>query len=409
MEVIGLVIDEPIPLINLTELKYSTYATNFNSGQLTWLRLYVDTNGDADWDEVMTFEPVYQTGTYPTVGTPEEDTQAAPVEGSWQTWDALNGGWMDFGEGTGDAGPPIMTIAAYLEIAGKEDARLVNHPSYGALRLATGCGDGPWDDFDGNVDGFVLGIEGVSTTYDFELDGPPAPPPSDDDDDDGDDDGDTAPPPPSSGPIQTFASSDVGAGTGGAITASGNPNVNITALVVKGEGNFAAVGDPNLISMGIVQAVDVFTYLPGGVLATVFDPPITICLQGAGTVYFRPAADQTGTYTPVPAFAANGSMCVTLSQPGLLVLVGIGATAPVAASAPATNGAATPLSDCQVTTDFLLRLRADSNTSSDILARLPMGTTVDATEMVDGWYRVVYGSQQGWVSADFVSTSGNCG
>lgn len=230
-------------------------------------------------------------------------------------------------------------------------------------------------------------------------------------DDDNDDDNDApVEAPQSTGPVTTYESNAAGTGTSGAITASGNPNVNVTALVVNGEGNLASVGDPNLIGMGVVQAVDVYTYLPGGVLATVFDPPLTVCLQGAGTVYFRPASDQTGTFVPAPAFAGGNGLCVTLSEPGLLVLVGTTTGAPVVQQAAATSSAtSTPLTDCEVTTEYILRLRAEPNTSSAILDRLPMSTVVDASETVDGWYKVVYGDQQGWVSGDYVSTSGSCG
>lgn len=68
-----------------------------------------------------------------------------------------------------------------------------------------------------------------------------------------------------------------------------------------------------------------------------------------------------------------------------------------------------PVNNCRVTIKYTVRLRSEPNTSSEIITRLPFGTTYQVTEAIPGWFRVIYSNTQGWVSADFVSTTGGCG
>ncbi|MEZ4670893.1 MAG: choice-of-anchor Q domain-containing protein [Anaerolineae bacterium] len=70
---------------------------------------------------------------------------------------------------------------------------------------------------------------------------------------------------------------------------------------------------------------------------------------------------------------------------------------------------ASDLNACQVTTTRQLRLRAEANTSSAILAVVPHNSTFVATQSLPGWYQVTYGTVEGWLSADFVTASGGCG
>ena len=51
-----------------------------------------------------------------------------------------------------------------------------------------------------------------------------------------------------------------------------------------------------------------------------------------------------------------------------------------------------------------LRLRAQPNTSSSVLARLPSGTQVEVldSQAVNGWYQVSYKGMKGYVSADYL-------
>ena len=68
-----------------------------------------------------------------------------------------------------------------------------------------------------------------------------------------------------------------------------------------------------------------------------------------------------------------------------------------------------PVSGCRVTVNRIVRLRTEPNTTSQIIARLPYRTSYTVTEATPGWFRVIYESTQGWVSADFVTATGSCG
>jgi hypothetical protein len=149
-------------LSDITELKYTTYVENFVNGQAPYLTLVVDKDGDGISDAGLFFEPVYQTGGYSGDAVPNQcvgNETTCAVEGSWQTWDALAGGWWD---GTG--GPPLVTLANF--IASNPEAQIVNNASgLGGVRITAGYGTPPWNDFVGEVD--ALTING--RTFDFEA------------------------------------------------------------------------------------------------------------------------------------------------------------------------------------------------------------------------------------------------
>jgi len=109
------------------------------------------------------------------------DPQPSLADSTWQTWDALNGGWWSV-EGTAGAGPGTNVKPLSAIIAAEPDATIVNTATgQGGFRVATGYGTGAWDNFVGNADAVTIGVSGNSTTYDFELTPPPPPtPPSKD-------------------------------------------------------------------------------------------------------------------------------------------------------------------------------------------------------------------------------------
>ena len=146
-------------LADITTLDYSTYVQVTGSGgQAPYLNLLVDTTGDGVSDDQLFFEPAYQDGNY---GFPNQGTVTV---GTWQEWDTVQGGWWALSAGT--FGPPLTSLASYA--AAHPGARLANS-TLGALRIATGCGAGAWDNFVGNADALTIGANGNSTTYDFEL------------------------------------------------------------------------------------------------------------------------------------------------------------------------------------------------------------------------------------------------
>lgn len=63
----------------------------------------------------------------------------------------------------------------------------------------------------------------------------------------------------------------------------------------------------------------------------------------------------------------------------------------------------TPDKIVYITADGGLNMREDASSSSKSLAVIPNGTKLTVLEEKDGWYKVEYNGQTGWVSKDFVS------
>jgi len=154
-----------ITLTSLTDLSYSTYVSNNNGGQATYIQLFVDTTGDGAWDDILFFEPAYQNGTYSTLPYSSSVPNQCGINplcvtlNTWQTWDADAGGWWSLNESGG--GPPLTTLASYA--AQHPGAALATNRA--ALSLTVGFGAPTWNNFSGAVD--KLTVNG--TTFDFEL------------------------------------------------------------------------------------------------------------------------------------------------------------------------------------------------------------------------------------------------
>ena len=56
-----------------------------------------------------------------------------------------------------------------------------------------------------------------------------------------------------------------------------------------------------------------------------------------------------------------------------------------------------------------VRLREKSSTSSATLAGVADNITLTATAYEQGWYQVLYEDLQGWIRADLLIASGDCG
>lgn len=148
-----------VALADLSALSYATYVRTNVSCQAPYVLLNIDLDGNATLDDQLFFEPCYQTGDYSGDTVPD---QGDVTLDTWQTWDALGGGWWSLNAGT--FGPPLTTLDTYL--GAHPDARIVNSSTgLGGLRLVAGFGAGAWDDFVGNVDAVIVN----DTIYDFEL------------------------------------------------------------------------------------------------------------------------------------------------------------------------------------------------------------------------------------------------
>lgn len=54
--------------------------------------------------------------------------------------------------------------------------------------------------------------------------------------------------------------------------------------------------------------------------------------------------------------------------------------------------------------DTLLNLRAEPNSSAEVIAQLPYDLTLTTSDYVAGLYQVICLDGQGWIGADYVST-----
>ena len=148
---------------SLTALSYSTYTSGGASDQAPYIILSIDLDNDGSADDQWFFEPAYQSAAFFA-----SNPQPAVSQGTWQTWDARNGGWYSI-NGLASSGPANPTSLATL-VAADSDARIVNTTNgLGGLRLVTGFGTGTWDDHVGHVDRVRVATASDDTTFDFEA------------------------------------------------------------------------------------------------------------------------------------------------------------------------------------------------------------------------------------------------
>ncbi|WP_035957854.1 PEP-CTERM sorting domain-containing protein [Bryobacter aggregatus] len=146
-------------LSDLQGLSYSTYGTSWNGAQLTYLKIWIDWNGDGTSDDALYFEPEYQRPDYSNL----IPNQGAPVLDQWQTWNVFAGGfWTDFDFGPG---ANVNTLSNYLAL--HPNAKLATDKDYGAIRFTVGAAS-PGDVFNAYIDNVTITFSGNSTTFDFE-------------------------------------------------------------------------------------------------------------------------------------------------------------------------------------------------------------------------------------------------
>ena len=160
----------------ITSLSYYTYMTTNNGSQFPYIGLAISTDGNPITSngsnlDFIDFEPPYQT---PTSGNPTLPNQGPTMLNTWQFWNALAGGWDAPYAGTG-----VTSLAAFIQ--SNPNATIADpssvFPGFAGINLQVGFGN-PADNFNGNVDGFSIGVSNggpsTVTTFDFE----PAPIPA---------------------------------------------------------------------------------------------------------------------------------------------------------------------------------------------------------------------------------------
>lgn len=113
-----------------------------------------------------------------------------------------------------------------------------------------------------------------------------------------------------------------GGGTNAIVRADADYNQFCRIIAQNGEyvQPAAEVGDPVLINAGIRQAVDIFEFNANGERVTIFDRPLTVCLQGTGPFYFRDANGQPRTTALLPSTPDGEYTCATIPHAGTVIL-----------------------------------------------------------------------------------------
>lgn len=166
-----------------------------------------------------------------------------------------------------------------------------------------------------------------------------------------------------------------------------------------------AIGNQAVVDAGFIDAVDVWGYA---------EQEVEICFPsdvGAGPLLFLDATTSPRAVRELPSVMRDGSVCGTVNGPGTVVMVQSwpGASMPTEAL-PAPTAAppleTTALQNCMATTTHILNFR--DAPGGGVLLHLPYNVTLTAIERTADWFRVDYHGQQGWISADYVATSGSC-
>lgn len=123
------------------------------------------------------------------------------------------------------------------------------------------------------------------------------------------------------------------------------------------------------------------------------------------------------TNTPQPPQQIQPSTYDTSIRPTQIVFptatsTPVATDAPIAASTTETTNTDTAASSatCALLVDYNLNLRDQPTTDgSKVYLSIPFGTTVMTDAKTnDGWYRVTYNGQSGWISSEYVSAATAC-
>ena len=152
-----------------------------------------------------------------------------------------------------------------------------------------------------------------------------------------------------------------------------------------------AVGDPRVIAMGLIDAVDVWGWIAVG---------IELCFPQSGAAVFLDAAHAPRTLHSLESYTNDiGMTCAAIDRPGTVALV---EGSPTYDYDPSNQ-----LSDCMVYTKFILNFRATPG--GEVKGLIPAFVTLTALAHTAGWYEVDYWGAVGWISADYVEPQGDCG
>jgi hypothetical protein len=150
----------------------------------------------------------------------------------------------------------------------------------------------------------------------------------------------------------------------------------------------------------VLHAASVFglTGTKPNYLVSKFNKPVTLCIQGQGSLLFRDASTGSRVLVEIASFQLADFTCGQIPNGGTVILV---------SNQPASTFQ--PLDVCMVTTKAILNLRSGPSIDSSVLTLVPYQTTLKASGRQNNYFQVVYGNQQGWLSARYLFFDGYCG
>lgn len=181
------------------------------------------------------------------------------------------------------------------------------------------------------------------------------------------------------------------------------------------------VGIQSVIDAGLINAVDIWSYVSQGAAA---------CIAGSGILVFLDATTAPKAISLIESFQIDGMTCTRINRPGTLALLSSpprGVMGPTASPAPdfnqsmakATPDAMTALQNCMVTTNDTLNFRDapggdlirnfPSPQGNPVDGWIPKNATLTALTRTTDWFLVDYHGTQGWISAGHVTPRGACG
>ena len=158
-----------------------------------------------------------------------------------------------------------------------------------------------------------------------------------------------------------------------------------------------AIGIQSVIDAGFIDAVDVWGYAEQGV-------EICIPTNGrTGVLLFLDANTSPKVPQPLVSYYRGDNICASITGPGTVVFVAAWTGAPTPAAAASSS---TTLTNCMVTTTALLNFR--DGPGGEIIGYVPNTASLTALARTDGWFQVDNNGVTGWISADYVTTQGDC-
>ncbi|MCY4021408.1 MAG: hypothetical protein OXG39_18520 [Chloroflexi bacterium] len=160
------------------------------------------------------------------------------------------------------------------------------------------------------------------------------------------------------------------------------------------ERDAAGVGNQVIIDYGFKKAIDLWGYVP--------ESGLRICFQDTGTIILLDASTSPRTIIPLSTVTDEDWRCTDVDREGTAVLMNQDFL-----STEAATNAEVPLTGCTVTTTDILNVRNEP-AGDTILARLMNNVSLASATRTSGWFKIDYYGIAGWISADYVETSGDC-